>query len=153
MTHVLNFQARFAEDIKSGKKLQTMRPKRKRPIRSGDTLKLYTGLRRKGARLLREVTCKSVDEVRVERSALFLRTSLRTWFTCSESVRESFAIADGFHTWAELWKFFDDQYPTGSALRLGDGIRLRLIRWSALDAETDAGEPVKPFGFVLTSFR
>lgn len=125
MTHLLNFKARFADDVESGKKRQTLRPPRKRLIRPGDTLRLYTGLRQKGARLLREATCKSVNQIIIDAFG----ACSRFWHLKRRST--ALANADGFKDWAELWKFFDAQYPSGSSNRTpdGNGIILDLIKW------------------------
>ena len=56
----LNFQKQFAPDVESGIKLQTIRAKRKNPIKEGETLYLYTGMRTKKCRKLGEVKCYSV---------------------------------------------------------------------------------------------
>jgi hypothetical protein len=58
-----NFKARFCELVENGSKRQTIRRRRARPTRIGDTLYLYTGMRRPGARLLRTVTCLSVEPI------------------------------------------------------------------------------------------
>ena len=47
---ILNFKKEFAELVATGKKRQTIRATRKKPITVGDRLYLYTGLRTKGAR-------------------------------------------------------------------------------------------------------
>jgi hypothetical protein len=50
-----NFQARFAPAILSGSKRQTIRARRVREDKPGDTLYLYTGLRQPGAKKLGEL--------------------------------------------------------------------------------------------------
>ena len=56
---IYNFQARFAEAVEQGRKLQTIRAARKdgKVAKIGEVLHLYTGLRSKGARKLREARC------------------------------------------------------------------------------------------------
>ena len=53
----LNFQARFAALVASGKKKQTIRATRKRPIKAGDTLYLFSGQRTKHSRRLAVGIC------------------------------------------------------------------------------------------------
>jgi hypothetical protein len=48
----LNFQTQFVRLIESGKKRQTIRPLRKNPIKVGDKLYLFTGLRTKDCKTL-----------------------------------------------------------------------------------------------------
>ena len=40
---LINFQKRFANDVESGKKRQTIRKQRKHPFKLNETLYLYTG--------------------------------------------------------------------------------------------------------------
>lgn len=49
---LLGFKRRFVSAILSGSKCHTIRAKRTRPPRVGETLHCYTGLRQKGATLL-----------------------------------------------------------------------------------------------------
>jgi len=58
-----NFKERFAADVESGKKRQTIRRKRKRPTKPGDVLYLYVGMRTKRCRKLREAPCESVVSI------------------------------------------------------------------------------------------
>lgn len=62
---VLNFKPQFVQPIKEGRKTHTIRAPRKRPVFVGDTLYLYTGLRRKGAELIRTVECVGVEEIEI----------------------------------------------------------------------------------------
>ncbi len=59
----LNFMKQFAPLVENGEKRQTIRKVRKHPIKVGDTLYLYTGMRTKACRKLGEVRCKSVHHV------------------------------------------------------------------------------------------
>lgn len=58
---VLNFKPQFVPFILDGTKQHTIRAERKRPIKPGDRLFLYTGLRQKGAKLLMETECCEVQ--------------------------------------------------------------------------------------------
>ena len=62
---LLNFKPRFAPDVESGKKRQTIRPKRKYPVKRGDKLYLYTGCRTKQARKLGEAICKFTQDIEI----------------------------------------------------------------------------------------
>lgn len=75
---LLNFELRFAGLIESGEKRQTIRAQRKYPIKAGDKLYLYTGVRTKNCRKLKTkfdktdedgktfVICKSVQKIIIE---------------------------------------------------------------------------------------
>ena len=123
----LNFQKQFVELIESGKKRQTVRPVRKNPIKVGDKLYLFTGLRTKKCRRLvtplsvmvsdgslyyREyyyenyVICKSVEKIKIEE-----------WVTClngewlfKNGAEYKLALADGFKDTNEFHKFFKTNY-------------------------------------------
>jgi hypothetical protein len=60
---VLNFKPQFVPFILDGTKRHTIRATRKRPIKSGDYLGLYTGLRQKGAKLLMATSCYFVEAI------------------------------------------------------------------------------------------
>ena len=62
-----NFKAKFADDVESGLKTQTIRARRKdgqRP-RHGGKLQLYTGMRTKQCRKLHDAVCECTQEVRM----------------------------------------------------------------------------------------
>jgi hypothetical protein len=115
----LNFKSHFAGAVKTGLKLQTIRAHRKQPIKPGDRLYLYTGMRTKKCRLLRFARCRSVDPVRIFHGGIWTRlkgSCLTRWLDRGEE-QEVFARSDGFHTAAELHRFFGADFA-------GD-----LIRW------------------------
>jgi len=62
---LLGFKKQFAEMIESGAKCQTIRAYRKdgRNPKPGDTLYLYTGLRTKQCRKLKDVICENVSHL------------------------------------------------------------------------------------------
>jgi hypothetical protein len=66
----LKFQPRFVEAVESGRKRQTIRPPRKRPIMAGDTLYLssWTGSPyRSPVKLLAVAICLSVQPIVIGR--------------------------------------------------------------------------------------
>ena len=63
----VNFQKRFAPAVANGKKRQTIRKVRKRPIKKGDKLYLYTGMRTKQCRALKTVCCRRVRLIHLEK--------------------------------------------------------------------------------------
>lgn len=102
----LNFKKEFAPLVESGKKRQTIRQARKRPIIPGDRLFLYTGMRTDKCRKLLEVTCKKIHDfeitecgtVRIDSEPLNYRQA------------DSFSISDGFNDQHEMVGFFKDLY-------------------------------------------
>jgi len=113
----LNFQERFAEDVELGRKRQTIRKKRRFPVRPGDRLALFAGMRTKGCRRLREARCVDVKHVSIGREAAVVDGVP----TLDEWERDEFARADGFVDWAELVEWFE----------MAHGLPFRgvLIKW------------------------
>ena len=61
---VVNFQKRFAVAAENGARRQTIRKRRRNgkvPWKPGGLLQLYTGLRARNARLLRDAVCKKTS--------------------------------------------------------------------------------------------
>ena len=63
-----NFMKQFAPLIENGVKTTTIRKRRKRPTRPGDTLYLYTGMRTKDCRKLLETECVAVLPITINRT-------------------------------------------------------------------------------------
>lgn len=101
----LNFKKRFAEAVEAGWKLQTIRAPRKRPIKPGDRLYLYTGMRTKGCRKLGEGRCTATTKIGVREHGITcgLQIVIARW-------RESFAELDGFGSWIEMREWFRKEY-------------------------------------------
>ena len=102
----LNFQARFADDVESGVKPQSIRAWRKRPFKLNDRVYLYTGMRTKACRKLGESDCIAVEPVtirRVEGScvAIIVGKQLLTRGQAEQVARD-----DGFDTLDEFAAFF-----------------------------------------------
>jgi hypothetical protein len=100
---LINFQARFAEAVESGEKHQTICRVRKVPIKPGDTLRLYTGLRTKAVKHLKDVVCKEVHSVILDRYFLAVDGQV----SCE---RVALAHADGFGCFNEMLDWFEQQY-------------------------------------------
>lgn len=113
-----NFKAQFAEAVANGSKRQTLRPPRRRATKPGDTLYLYTGMRTKACRRLRDPEgCISVQPVTIcpDGSITLAGVDL----TAHE--RTLLAQADGFSTYDDFFTFFYHQY--------GLPVDLELIKW------------------------
>lgn len=111
-----NFKARFAQDVETGRKRQTIRQCRKRPTRVGDTLYLFTGQRTSRCRRLGEWPCVAVLP--------FLMLNPTHWVLDGQRLRsgerDELAQADGFETQKGLWWFLYLHYGLpfdGEAIR------------------------------------
>lgn len=100
----------FAAQVRSGDKTQTIRREhRRRPIRVGDTLYLYTGMRGPNCRKLKTVVCRKVRDFAVDENGQF-------WVDGTAiSAREAFAERDGFRAdetmgAEKMVEFFRQQY-------------------------------------------
>jgi hypothetical protein len=63
----LSYHTQFATAVEVGQKLQTIRALRKVPIKSGDILYHYTGMRTKACRRLGVSTCRSANQIDIIR--------------------------------------------------------------------------------------
>lgn len=104
----LNFQKRFAPAVKAGFKNQTIRSKRKNPIKEDDTLYLYTGMRTKNCEKLKEVTCKTIFDFKISIDGKCV--SIGPFMIREKSELNNEATLDGFVDWAEMVKWFSDTH-------------------------------------------
>jgi len=113
---VLNFKAQFVEPIRAGTKHHTIRADRKVPIKPGDKLYLYCGLRHKGAfRILPgAVACTRVISIRihivrvrdwVEEQAVWIEGQ-----KLANDEAQALAVADGFPDWPAMRRFWLDTH-------------------------------------------
>ena len=112
----------FVDKVESGEKRQTIRRLRKRPIKVGDRLHHFAGMRTKHCRRLRaeeEDYCKTEQRIRRE-SGLWYQRQVRAWLLMSWADIELIARRDGFEC---FWDF--DQWFS----RYDDGEILQVIRW------------------------
>ena len=107
----LNFKPQFVPKIQAGTKKHTIRAHRSRPIKVGDSLYLYCGLRHKGAfRILPEsVICSRVESIEI--SAKTSRMVTVGGVPLDYDEREQLAKADGFDNWDEMLKFWEGRLP------------------------------------------
>ena len=119
----LNFQSRFAPDVASGKKRQTLRARNRFEV--GRPLQLYIGMRTKKCRkLCPDVICRKLDWVVIYEKSISLATisSLGSgicWFDLladpavlelGEGTANRFARADGFKDFREMREWFRETY-------------------------------------------
>ena len=101
----INFKKQFAELVESEEKRQTIRPLRKCPIKPGETLFLYTGMRTKQCRKLKEVVCKNVSPIVVGPGWIELNERMLDMEGIYEIARQ-----DGFIETLGFFNFFRKQY-------------------------------------------
>jgi hypothetical protein len=111
----LSFLRRFEQSIVGAFKRQTCRLARRRPIRVGDDLHLFVGMRTKECRKLAVVSCISTWPVVVTRNTLRV-AGVRRYDL------DSFACADGFRNWGEFVQAIDELH--------GLPFRGDVITWS-----------------------
>ena len=100
---IYNFQERFVPFIASGQKTHTIRAIRKYPDKPGNLLNLYTGLRRKGARLLARVRCVKVENIFI---ACDGNVRIDGVYLAGDE-REAFARRDGFENFKQFTEFWN----------------------------------------------
>jgi hypothetical protein len=105
-----NFQPEFELPIMMDHKRHTIRAKRKRRPKAGDTCYLFVGMRRKGCRRLKERRCVRVQDIAIKfrrRGAvllMFIRIDGAPALTHDEA--DLFAKSDGFkdlYSMADFW--------------------------------------------------
>lgn len=110
----LNFKAQFADDVEYGTKRQTVRAPRKdgRPhCKVGDTIKLYTGMRTKGCRLLGQATVTRIARIKIEATCMYVNDRLlpsAIYDRDCEQTDNEFAEADGFKSFTDMANWFSD---------------------------------------------
>lgn len=112
---LLNFKKQFVEPIRSGVKHHTIRAERKIPVKPGDRLYLYCGLRHEGAfRIMPEpVICTKTESIKIVCTAtihggfqIYIENSILSADECAR-----LAIADGFKDFLEMMKFWEGRLP------------------------------------------
>jgi hypothetical protein len=113
---ILNFKAQFIEPIQTRVKAHTIRATRKIPVKPGDLLYLYTGLRHKGAyRILPEpVVCTRVESITIKDAGQMCtpRFSIHVeGYVLDKYECERLAHADGFDSFGDMMKFWEGRLP------------------------------------------
>ena len=133
-----NFKVQFANNVEAGKKLHTIRPKRKRPTKPGERLILYTGMRTKNCRLLVDTVCKDVQPVEIH--ATYIRVGGRI---LNMQERVELAMNDGFDSLAAFYDFFRETYGLTKQKSLTN---LELITWYPPQRVVGKSTPPAPAG-------
>ncbi len=107
----LNFKNQFVPKILSGDKSSTIRGKRKNPIKPGDRLILYTGMRTKLCQPIGTAICDFIRPVIIaEDNPLTFFQSLNEWHTMPIEDLYRMCVNDGFSDYEEMKTFFRNQY-------------------------------------------
>lgn len=101
-----NFKKQFAAAVGGGEKRQTIRAKRKRQTRAGDSLYFYTGMRTKSCRKILEATCISVEDIVITDIGMILIEGRPVATLRNIKIAE----ADGFTNVTDFFGFFRDLY-------------------------------------------
>lgn len=96
-----NFQPQFADDVKNGKKTQTIRANgKRRHARPSDILQLYTGQRTSSCRLLRISVCIASTYCAIREDGITLGNHPTVDI-------DDFARADGFKDFSDMKAWFE----------------------------------------------
>ncbi len=127
----LNFTV-FIDKILSGDKTQTIRTPRKHPIKPGDKLYLYTGMRQKNCRPLGEAVCSIIEEINI---VSYGKTYGGTYCGVLEERHSLFkypdeyallvAKADGFDSINDFFEFFIKTYK----MKTQEYKEFDIIKW------------------------
>ena len=99
-----SFQGRFADAVASGAKRQTIRAARKRRhARAGEMLQLYTGMRTKACRKLRDAVC-------VKSTYCAIYDESITTGDHPPADLDEFAQRDGFADFADMTDWFREMH-------------------------------------------
>lgn len=121
-----SFQPQFVDPIRSGRKAQTVRAVgKRRHIRPGEALQIYTGMRTRSCRLIARAVCDNVDNIRIrfsETNDLTDKVEIGGDEAITGQALTAFAQSDGFAGWLEMRSFWLKTH----GLRQFDGV---IIYW------------------------
>jgi hypothetical protein len=107
---LINFSREdFIDAVANGSKHFTIRQLRKKPIKKGEALQLYTGLRTKYARKLRDAVCKNTWAIKIENK----KNEFLFWLNDKQlRLRQLKDISDkiGFDSVDQWIEYFKEKY-------------------------------------------
>lgn len=123
-----NFQSRFVPMVESGTKTHTIRAMRRFPDVPGKTLHLYTGLRQRGARLLKRARCTAVQAITItDRQRVAVDG---VWLSADEC--DALARSDGFSDFAGMMRFWHGRLPFFGQIVHWSGDASALMAWRCM---------------------
>jgi hypothetical protein len=127
---LLNFKRQFVDPIRLGTKRHTIRAERKVPIKAGDLLYLYCGLRREGAfRILPDPQiCTKALPIHIHLGYPRVSVAIADEELSRDEI-EALARADGFTDWNAMAHFWIATH--GSKERIGFvDFHGQIIHWN-----------------------
>jgi hypothetical protein len=118
---LLGFQKQFVPKVLSGEKRHTIRKRRKHPIKIGDVLYLYFGLRTKHSQKLREEICTNVIPMTIRIDGVLVGDE---WISAQKI--DEFARSDGFEDGTAFFAFWRKEHGLSIDNPLDD---FDLIQW------------------------
>ncbi len=116
----LSFKKTAVPLIRKGIKTRTCRRKRKNPIKAGDELQLYVGMRTAQCKRIGTGRCRKVQDVEIDRKRLRLDGRVQGF-----DRREIFAHEEGCGSWDEFVDIIDAIYGIPF-----EGV---MIQWKLID--------------------
>lgn len=101
----IGFKKEFAGMVRIGMKRTTIRKPRKNPIKAGDILRLYTGLRTRECVFLKQSECLFTKSIEVREENIKLDGKI-----VQNGALEFVAGLEGFPSYARMREFFRNQY-------------------------------------------
>ncbi len=127
-----SFKARFAQPILDGTKLGTIRANgKRRHARAGEALQLYTGMRTRQCRKVKDETCVATLPIFLNLHPYFGLVTARIEATVLRAGQiKRLAREDGFLDEDDMAAFWFEEHGKGDAFDfLGSLIRWRPITW------------------------
>ena len=101
-----NFKPQFADAVAHGTKLQTIRPiGKKRHVRAGEPIQLYTGMRTKACRKLGETRCLVTKHITLGTHEAWINGVRLSGTSLNLLARQ-----DGFRGWTEMRDWFAETH-------------------------------------------
>lgn len=108
---LLGFKERFEAAILARRKRHTIRAKRKRRPRVGETCHCYVNLRQKSARLLGRWPCVKIQDIVIEKRGGYWTDVFIDGVALDRNECAAFAQSDGFENFEEMMKFWEGRLP------------------------------------------
>lgn len=146
----LSYKGRFVEYVENGllgregrTKSQTIRNFRKYPIKRGETLYHYYGMRTKHCKKIGESICSSVNKIEITPRGVTIfyenhSYHHRIW---KKADKDDFAIRDGFANWEEMKRWWVLTHGPNCFPFVG-----QLIRWKIPPSTIPSGFQSQSFG-------
>lgn len=103
---LFNFKKCFSEDVRAGRKHQTIRQKRQNRPRPGQTAFLFTGLRTASCVRLGEYPIVAVSDIVITKKSVTIEGEVLQ----THKEKSEFAKADGFTCFRALTLFFEKEH-------------------------------------------